>query len=155
MQHSIFGRKLNRTSNERKRLFRNLSRSLILHGQIRTTYAKAKSIQPYVEKLITQAKKDAEVSTKRLLLRDLPYNDVVKKLYEIAPLFKNRKGGYTRIIKLGSRMGDNANEVLLGFTETVVNTTLTTAIKTNKIAPVKNEKTVKVENAKNKTNKTK
>lgn len=147
MRHSVFGRKLNRTSNERKRLFRNLLRSLILHGQIKTTKAKAKSIQPYVERLITKAKKDSTLATRRLLLKQVPYNDVVDKLFDIAPLFKSRKGGYTRIIKLSNRLGDNASEVFISFTEAVVNSKI--------IIPEKPEKKVKEKNAKNEANKTK
>ncbi len=145
MQHMVFGRKLNRTANERKRLFRNLTRSLILHGQIKTSLAKAKAIQPLVEKLITKAKKNTDLlRTRRLLLKELADEKSVNKLLEIGPLFNNRKGGYTRIIKLGNRAGDNTIEVVMSFTQTVGNST-----------EVKKQTKVNQVNAKDKTNKTK
>lgn len=143
MLHSVFGRKLNRSANERKRLFRNLTRSLILHGKITTTLAKAKAIQPLIEKMITKAKNDNALKTRRLLLKSLSDRFTVDKLLEIGPLFKNRNGGYTRIVKLGRRVGDNANHVVMTFTETVASSVI------SKVEKIKDN------NAKDKTNKTK
>jgi len=130
MLHHVFGRKLNRTANERKRLFRNLTRSLILHGQINTTLAKAKAVQPLVEKLITKSRV-ADLTNRRFLLKQLNDQQVVNKLLtEIGPLFGNISGGYTRIIKLGNRLGDNAQSVVFTFTKSVSNSTVKLVKKT-------------------------
>lgn len=141
MLHKVFGRKLNRTANERKRLFKNLVRSLILTGNIKTTLAKAKAVQPLVEKLVTKAKENSLV-TRRLLLHELNDNRTVDKLLkDIGPLFKSRAGGYTRILKLINQEGDNAVKVSLSFTENVINSELV-------------EKKLIVNNKKNATDKT-
>lgn len=145
MQHSIYGRKLNRTANERKRLFKNLIRSLILNGQIQTTLAKAKAIQPSIEKLVTKAKVGDTILTKRILMSEISDQNSVNKLLEIGKLFKERKGGYTRILKLGNRLGDNATSVVMSFTTIVGNSAIV-------VKPVKK---VEVINAKDKTKKTK
>lgn len=132
MRHRIFGRQLGRDTNERKRLFRNLSRSLILHGRITTTLGKAKALKPFVERLITYAKENT-LSNRRLLLRKLPDKEAVNKLLlEIGPLFKKRAGGYTRIIRSGSRLGDNTTKVILSFTENVPASSYYAKNKTNK-----------------------
>jgi large subunit ribosomal protein L17 len=106
------GRKLNRKRDQRKALLKTLAGSLILKEKIRTTEAKAKEISRFVEKRISRAKVGSLYS--RRLLRKLFPNKVIKKLIdEIAPRFKERKGGYTRIIRLGSRKSDGAKVVII------------------------------------------
>lgn len=117
MMHRIFGRKLGRTTDERKRLIANLSRSLFFHGKINTTLAKAKAIQPFVERLITKAKID-NLTTRRLLSKSLVDREIVERVIKVVgPAFKNRPGGYTRIIKTPPSYGDNAKRAVLMFTE--------------------------------------
>lgn len=119
MRKKVFGRKLRRTTNQRKGLFRSLMRSLIIFGKIKTTEAKAKAIKPEIEKLVTKAKRGIE--SRREILKHLPQEDIVNKLIShIAPVFKERQGGYTRIIKLDSRTKDNASMVLLEWVEEIV-----------------------------------
>lgn len=119
MRHKVAGRKLNRTSNERKRLFRNLTRSLILHGSITTTVAKAKSIQAYTEKMVTKSKINS-LTSRRFLISELNDDLVVEKLLtEIGPLFKTTNGGYTKIIKLVNRIGDNSHMCVISFTKAI------------------------------------
>lgn len=159
MMHQIYGRKLNRSANERKRLFKNLARSLILNGEIKTTYAKAKSIAPSIEKLITRAKNNS-LTEKRLILKEIADNRAVDKLLNtIAPLFMNRSGGYTRITKLSKRFGDNSELVSLSFTERVVNTDIPEKPKKEMKKETKNEVSKnpkeKERNAKDKNNKAK
>lgn len=117
MKHGYFGRKLGRNKDERKRLFRNLSSALIMHGRIHTTLAKAKSIQPMVEKLITQVKRGtngAVGEVKKTLFDNVTY----QTLADMAKTrFTTRTSGYTRIIKLGTRVGDAAEMVYLEFVD--------------------------------------
>ena len=108
MKHNISQRKLNRTSTHRKTLLINLSNALLKHEQITTTLPKAKELRPFVEKIISLSKKENLHSIRQAnsLLHD---KKNIKKLFEVfAERYKNRKGGYTRIIKLGNRYGDNA-----------------------------------------------
>ena len=101
------GRKFNRKRDQRRALMRSIARSLILKGRIETTEAKAKELSPFIEKKVTKAKK-GDLSAKRELLKDFS-NKVVKKLMEdIAPIYKDRNGGYTRIIKTGIRKRDSS-----------------------------------------------
>lgn len=103
---------MKRDTHERKALFKSLLSSLVQHGRISTTQAKAKAIKPSVDKLITTAKKGG-LHAARLLAPELS-NDAVKKLLNtIAPRFAGRHGGYTRIIRVGNRLKDNASEVIL------------------------------------------
>ena len=112
MRHSVFGKKLSRTKNERRRLLQSLSREIIVHGSIRTTVAKAKAVQPLIEKLITSAKR----GSKEVLKRTLSDWKVAKLLLSDAKTrFSGRSSGFTRIIKLGTRSGDNTEEVMLSF----------------------------------------
>lgn len=114
MRHSVFGKKLSRTKNERRRLLQSLSREIIVHGSIRTTVAKAKAVQPLIEKLITSAKKES----KEVLKRTLSDWKVEKLLLSDAKTrFSGRSSGFTRIIKLGTRAGDNTEEVMLSFVD--------------------------------------
>ncbi len=108
MKHNIKNKKLNRTSTHRKAMFMNLSNSLIKHEQISTTLPKAKELKRFVEKIITLGKK-GDLLSRRRAVAILNDQKMVKKTFEIlAERYKDRKGGYTRIIKLGNRFGDNA-----------------------------------------------
>jgi large subunit ribosomal protein L17 len=108
MRHRVAGRKLQRTSSHRAALFRNMAAALIKHEQIKTTTAKAKELRPYVEKLITLAKKGG-LSNRRLAHARLLDDTQLKKLFdELADRYADRNGGYTRIIKAGIRASDAA-----------------------------------------------
>lgn len=112
MPHQIAGRHLNRTTAQRTALFKGLITQIFQHERIETTEAKAKAVRGDVEKMITLAKR-GDVHARRLVLRTVTDKKVVDKLFEkIGPRFKERPGGYTRIIKLGPRHGDNADMVL-------------------------------------------
>src|SRR4051812_2348225 len=107
MRHLKAGRQLGRNASHRLALFRNLSRALIEHGRIVTTVEKAKELRPFIEKLVTLAKKGT-LHSRRLALARLPDKDAVKKLFEeIAPQYADRPGGYTRVLKRHQRrLGD-------------------------------------------------
>lgn len=108
MRHKNGLRKLNRTSAHRQAMLRNMSNSLIEHEFIKTTLPKAKELRRVVEPLITLAKEDS-VANRRLAFNRLRNRDNVTKLFnELGPRFKARPGGYTRILKTGFRVGDNA-----------------------------------------------
>ena len=106
------GRKLSRKRDQRKALFKALASALILNEKIKTTEAKAKEIAGLVEKFITQAKKEG-LSTRRRLARFFSPKIVKKLMNEIAPRYKDRPGGYTRIIKLGPRKSDGAKMAII------------------------------------------
>ncbi len=107
-------RKLSRTKNERRRLFQGLARDLILRGSIKTTLAKAKAVQPQVEKLVTLAKKGSLRGVEKILAS----RDIEKTLLaDVKTRFAKRSSGFTRIIKLGKRLGDATEEVLLQFVD--------------------------------------
>jgi large subunit ribosomal protein L17 len=113
MRHRKKGRKLNRTTSHRKALVRNLANQLMEHKEIKTTTEKAKFARIKVEKLITLAKK-GDLHHRRLVFGFLRHKSSVKILFdEIAPAFEERKGGYTRVLKLGRRAGDGASMSLL------------------------------------------
>ena len=117
MRHVVRNRKLSRTSAHRHALFRNQLASLIEHGRIRTTHAKAKELGRVAEKVITRARQDT-VHARRLVRRWVPDRTLVKKLFdEIAPRFSDRPGGYTRVLKLGPRTGDSAEMAILEFVD--------------------------------------
>jgi large subunit ribosomal protein L17 len=108
MRHRIAGRKLGRTSSHRAALFRNMAAALIKHEQITTTLPKAKELRPYVEKLITLAKKGG-LSNRRLAHSRLLDDTQLIKLFDVlAPRYAERNGGYTRVIKAGLRASDAA-----------------------------------------------
>ena len=116
MRHNVFGRKLNRDVKERKALFRSLVKAFIDRGRIKTTDAKARAIGSLIEKLVTKAKDGSRTSMTQLMAF-FNHKEPVKKLTdEIAPRFKDKIGGYIRMIRLGRRSGDNAQEVLLEWT---------------------------------------
>jgi len=113
MKHRVAGRKLGRTSMHKTALLRNLSTELFRHERIRTTLMKAKELRPFAEKLITLSKRET-LHARRLVLRDIHDKDVVSKMFDtISSRFAQRPGGYTRIIKLGPRRGDNAEMALI------------------------------------------
>ena len=108
MRHKKAGRKLGRTSSHRKAMFRNMAASLLRHETIRTTLPKAKELRRVVEPLITMAREDG-VAKRRLAFDRLRDKEVVGKLFQdLGPRFRNRPGGYLRILKLGPRPGDSA-----------------------------------------------
>ena len=113
MRHLSSGRKLNRSSSHRIALNRAQATALFRHGRIKTTVAKAKNLQPYVEKLITTAR-GGDLHARRLVAREIHDKDILIKLMdEIAPHYEGRNGGYTRIYKLGQRRGDATQEALI------------------------------------------
>jgi large subunit ribosomal protein L17 len=117
MKHRISGKKLSLNHDQRKALFKNLINSLIIHGQIKTTEAKAKAVRRLAEKLITKGKEQT-LHARRLIAAFLQNKKAVNKIVdELAPLFKKKPGGYTRIIRLGERRGDNAPMVKLELVE--------------------------------------
>lgn len=107
-RHQYTTRKLGRKSGPRKALLRGLATSVILYERVKTTLPKAKEVQPIVEKLITTAKKGDLSAVRALSAYIYGENAVAKLVTEIAPIYKTRNGGYTRIVKLGNRPGDNA-----------------------------------------------
>jgi len=124
MRHQVAGYKLGRTKSARIALRRNMIKQLFTHERIRTTRAKAAAIRGEAEKLITIARNSAEgtdeekVHAQRMVASRLGNNSLNKRLFdEIAPRFANRPGGYTRMLKLGPRMGDSAEMVILELVE--------------------------------------
>jgi large subunit ribosomal protein L17 len=130
MPHQSHLKKLRRPSGQRRSLFRGLIRSMLLHERIKTTEAKAKAIRPLVERMITlgrraqQALADGDtldnrakaLHYRRMALAVVPEDRVIRKLFDdLAPRYTDRPGGYTRILKVGYRMGDAAPLVLLEF----------------------------------------
>ena len=113
MRHQRAGRKLGRDAAHRKALYANLTASLIEHGRIKTTVAKAKEVRPVAEEMITLGRR-GDVPARRQALKFLRSQDVVHKLFsEVGPRFTDRPGGYSRIVKLGPRQGDAAEMVYL------------------------------------------
>src|SRR3954469_14332627 len=113
MRHHKAGRKLGRDSAHRKALYSNLADSLIVHGRIKTTVTKAKAVKPIAEKMITLGRR-GDIHARRQATAFLRSQDVVHKLFsEVAPRFKDRPGGYSRIIKIGPRPGDAAEMAYL------------------------------------------
>ena len=107
-------RKLGRTSKHRRSMLANMTRDVINNGSIETTETRAKEVKNFVDKMITYAKKGDLISRRKALAFLQNDNDTVKKLFnELAPLYKDRNGGYTRILKLDERKGDNALLVIL------------------------------------------
>jgi len=117
MRHKFGYKKLNRTSEHRKALIKNMLNSLIKYEQITTTLPKAKVLRPQADKIITLGKKDSLQNTKTLIskLQDLKSANKVKKT--LSKRYQDRKGGYTRIIKAGFRYGDNAPMAIIEFVE--------------------------------------
>ncbi|MEJ4099549.1 50S ribosomal protein L17 [Corynebacterium mastitidis] len=115
------GARLGGSASNQRKILSNLAAQLFEHGAIKTTDARAKMLRPYAEKLITKAKKGT-VADRREVLKKVPHKDVVAHLFnELAPQFEGREGGYTRIVKLENRRGDNApmSQISLVVEETV------------------------------------
>lgn len=111
MRHRKKNKKLDRDTSHRRALLKNLTKSLFLHNKLITTAAKAKYLRPFAERLITIGKNNS-LSTRRILIKKLGDEKITKKiLEEISPKYKERKGGYTRMIKIGFRKGDSAEIV--------------------------------------------
>lgn len=116
MRHHNVVRKFNRDKNQRKALLSSLALNLIVRGKIKTTLPKARELRPYMEKLITKAKK-GDIATRRIIISRLSNRQKeVKKLFEIlAPKYMDKNGGYTRILKLGVRKADGAPMAVIEF----------------------------------------
>jgi large subunit ribosomal protein L17 len=113
MRHRRSGRKLGRDASHRKALYANLTGALIEHGRIKTTVAKAKEVRPVAEQMITLGRRGG-VPARRQALKFLRSQDVVHKLFsEVGPRFKDREGGYSRIVRIGPRLGDAAEMAYL------------------------------------------
>ena len=121
MRHGNANRKLNRTSAHRKAMFANMSASLIKHEQIVTTLPKAKELRPIVEKLITLGKR-GDLHARRQAIAQMKDETQVQKLFGVlGPRYKDRQGGYIRILKAGFRHGDNASVAVIEFVDRDVN----------------------------------
>ena len=118
MRHRVAGYKLGRTTSHRLAMTRNMASSLIEHERITTTVQKAKSIKPFIEKLVTVSK-EPTVHNRRRAFAQLRNRDAVQKLFDVlGPRFKERPGGYCRILKLSKpRLGDNGQRAILEFVE--------------------------------------
>lgn len=138
MKKNVFGRKLKRDNKERKALFKSLMSSLVIHEKIETTEAKAKAIRAEIDKLVTKAK-SGENSAKAVLEKSLSRPAFEKMLKEIGPRFAKRQGGYTRLIKLGKRFGDDAPVVVMEWTDAAK------AVAVQNVKEEKPKKKVKVE----------
>ena len=117
MKHNIKNKKLNKTGSHRKAMFMNMSNALIKHEQIITTLAKAKELRRFVEKIVTLGKK-GDLLSRRKAVSILQDQKMSKKVFDVlAERYKARAGGYTRIIKLGNRYGDNAPTAVIEFVD--------------------------------------
>lgn len=117
MRHGVSGNRLGRKPAHRKAMVRNLATSLVDNGRIETTVTRAKQLRMFIEPLVTLGKK-GDLAARRTALSKLPNIKVVHKIFdEIAPKFKERPGGYTRIIKTGYRQGDNASMAIIEFVD--------------------------------------
>ena len=117
MKHNIKNKKLNKSSSHRKAMFMNMSNALIKHEQITTTLAKAKELKRFVEKIVTLGKK-GDLMSRRKAVSILQDQKMSKKVFDVlAERYKARAGGYTRIIKLGNRYGDNAPTAVIEFVD--------------------------------------
>ena len=136
MRHGFANKKLNRTSEHRKALLKNMLNSLVKYEQIKTTLPKAKFLKPQADKLITLGKKDTLHSTKMLVsqLQDIKSTNKVKKT--LSKRYEKRSGGYTRIIKAGFRYGDNAPMAIIEFVDRDV---AARRVDKKKIDPVKED----------------
>jgi large subunit ribosomal protein L17 len=117
MRHGNKGRRFNRTVAHRKSMFSNLAQALITHEQITTTLPKAKDLRPVVEKLVTLGKR-GDLHARRLAIAQVRDAEIVKKLFDVlGPRYKERNGGYLRIMKAGFRHGDNAAIAVIEFVD--------------------------------------
>ena len=136
MRHNVSGRKLNRTPAHRKMLYRNLVTALFKHERIQTTVPKAKEARSVAEKLITFAKR-GDLHARRMAARKLNEPAVLQKLFEeIGPRYAERPGGYTRIMRLGPRKGDNAELAILELVDNTVRPKHTDSLKRKRVRKV-------------------
>ena len=119
MRHGMAHRKLNRTHEHRKAMFANMACALIKHEQIKTTLPKAKELRPIVERLVTQARNGkGSLHARRLALSQIQDTKMVSKLFDVlGPRYSDRPGGYIRVLKAGSRYGDNAPMAIIEFVD--------------------------------------
>jgi large subunit ribosomal protein L17 len=121
MYHGRSKRRFNRTAEHRKAMFANMSQALIQHEQITTTLPKAKDLRPVVEKLVTLAKR-GDLHARRQAISQIKDVVLVRKLFDVlGPRYKERNGGYTRVLKAGFRYGDNAAMAVIEFVDRDVN----------------------------------
>lgn len=117
MRHGVARRKLNRTWEHRKAMLANMAAALVRHEQITTTLPKAKELRPFVERLVTLAKK-GDLASRRLAIARMRDREMVKKLFDtLGPRYAERAGGYTRVLKAGFRYGDAAPMAVIEFVE--------------------------------------
>ncbi len=117
MRHRKSGRKLNRTASHRKAMFANMAAALINHEQITTTLPKAKELRPFVDKLVTLAKR-GDLHARRIAISRVRDEAMVKKLFAtIGPRYEDRHGGYTRVLRAGFRYGDDAPVAVIEFVD--------------------------------------
>ena len=117
MRHGNTNRKLSRTASHRKAMFANMSAALIKHEQIETTLPKAKDLRPVIEKLVTLGKR-GDLHARRQAIAEIRDETQVRKLFAVlGPRYKERNGGYTRILKAGFRYGDNAARAVIEFVD--------------------------------------
>ncbi len=117
MRHGFAGRRFNRSSEHRKAMFANMAVALIKHEQIVTTLPKAKDLRPVVEKLVTLGKR-GDLHARRQAVAQIKDQAIVKKLFDVlGPRYKDRNGGYTRVLKAGFRYGDNAPLAVIEFVD--------------------------------------
>lgn len=119
MKKKVFGRKLSRSSKSRRGLFRSLVRAIVINGEIKTTYAKAKFLLPEFEKLINVAKKNDIAGRRRIYATLANDREITDKIFEIAKSFTGRSGGYIKTVNLPARRGDAARIVKLSWTEKI------------------------------------
>lgn len=117
MRHRKKGRRFSRTAEDRRMMMRNLATSLILHGRVRTTVAKAKELRRFAEPLVTKARR-GDLHARRLVARKIQDETALAKLFnEIGPRYAERPGGYTRVLHLGHRQGDAADMAIIELVE--------------------------------------
>ncbi len=119
MRKNVFGRKLKRDKNQRQALFKGLMSSLVMYGKLKTTEAKSKAIKGEVDKLVTRARRDSQLA-KRLLEPHLTAAALKKFVSDVVPVFKDRNSGFTKTVRLGNRLKDNASLVLMTWTDEVI-----------------------------------
>ena len=147
MRHQKKTRKLGRTSQHRDAMLANIVASLIQHKRVKTTLAKAKAARPLAEKLVTLGK-GGTLHDRRLAVAKIGQKDLVSKLFkEVAPGFKDRKGGYTRIIKLGPRQSDSAPVAFLEWVDYVVEAETAPTPKSEKAPKAEKSKAAKSDKA--------
>src|SRR5881398_1464135 len=121
MRHGFAGRRFNRTASHRQAMFANMAAALIKHEQIVTTLPKAKDLRPVVEKLVTLGKR-GDLHARRQAIAQIKDVDLVRKLFDVlGPRYKDRNGGYCRVLKAGFRYGDNAAMAVIEFVDRDVN----------------------------------